>query len=102
MKFLKRDFKIKDMIIFRLGPKKVILREGHNAESFYFILAGTGLYCISFQLHMSDISLFLTPQSCSNDKLSRFLNRKLQGIYTISFLCPLYIIVKVISTIYVS
>ncbi|XP_063412960.1 uncharacterized protein LOC134695604 isoform X5 [Mytilus trossulus] len=24
-----------------LGPKKVILREGHNAESFYFILAGT-------------------------------------------------------------
>lgn len=31
-----------DLFIFSLGPKKAIVRQGHDAESFYFILAGTG------------------------------------------------------------
>lgn len=29
-------------VFYRIGPKKPIVRQGHHAESFYFILSGTG------------------------------------------------------------
>jgi hypothetical protein len=40
--FLKKLWVESDCYFFRIGPKKVILRQGHTAESFYFILSGTG------------------------------------------------------------
>ena len=35
---------LKSYFTYRLPAKRTIIRQGHNAENFYFIISGTGMF----------------------------------------------------------
>ncbi|CAC5369057.1 unnamed protein product [Mytilus coruscus] len=63
-----------------LGPKKVILREGHNAESFYFILAGTAPRVDTGIAHKR--KFVMTPEVF--EEMSKYYEKLKQGLNTLS------------------
>ena len=46
----------------RIGPKKLIIRQGHKAQQFYFILSGTGRLLYAKDTRHNSFTLYCPEQ----------------------------------------
>ena len=88
------------MSSYSYGPKRIIVKQGHRPEGFYFILYGTGVYCFTrssstSEMHIESIcrSLCGIFEREEKNKYPAIYSWRVNRIFPVSFIyCCLFIL----------